>query len=219
MEKLALAGEIAAGIAHEIRNPLTVIQGYIQLIASKCQKHCNTEESFILLLDELRRANTIISDFLRFSRPDKPKQQVLQLNEIIEASASLLYSESLRTGVQLTLKLASNLPKLSVDRDQMLQVFLNLLTNAIQAMPSGGMLSVLTTHNEHHVIIKIADTGFGMSKEILERIFSPFYTTKENGTGLGLAITRNIIMAHSGTIEVTSTLQEGTTIAITLPTG
>lgn len=219
MEKLALAGEIAAGIAHEIRNPLTVIQGYLQFIAGKCQKQCNSEESFEMLQQELKRANQIISDFLRFSRPDKPRKVLSQLNEIIETAASLLYGESLRTGVQILLYPAPDLPQVSLDRDQLIQVFLNLFSNAIQAMPDGGTVSVYTAYdkNTELITVRTTDSGIGMSKDTVERVFSPFYTTKDDGTGLGLAITQSIILAHGGRIGVDSSPGEGTSFTIVLP--
>ncbi|MCW3489329.1 two-component system sensor histidine kinase NtrB [Dethiobacter alkaliphilus] len=219
MEKLMLAGEIAAGIAHEVRNPLTVVQGYIQLISAKCKKQCNSEQSFSLLLDELKRANDIISDFLRFSRPDQPQKNQVNPNEVIESSASLIYGEAMRHNVRIFLYPDANMPTVLLDKDQLIQVFLNLFHNAIQAMPQGGTITVYTGYDKHLdlVTIKVIDSGTGMDAQTAQRLFSPFYTTKENGTGLGLSISQSIIHAHGGEIKVESTPGQGTEFFITLP--
>jgi len=220
LEKLMLAGEIAAGIAHEIRNPLTVIQGYLQLIDSRCKKLCNTPESFTLLQDELKRTNQIISDFLRFSRPDKPQKTLTQLHTLLQSAASLLYGESLRKKVQTYIFPAPDMPQIYLDESQIIQVFLNLFNNSIQAMPTGGTISVYTSYDENteFVTIRVSDSGAGMTPETMEQIFKPFYTTKDEGTGLGLVITRAIILAHGGHIQAESSPGEGTSFTITLPT-
>lgn len=220
MEKLTLAGEIAAGIAHEVRNPLTVVQGYIQLISSKCNKQCDTEETFTILQEELKRANNIISDFLRFSRPDQPHIDRVNINSIIESTTSLIYGEAIRNNVRISLSPDKGIPTVSVDKGQMIQVFLNLFRNAIQAMPQGGEISVCTGYDEQNqaLTIKVLDRGTGMTAETMEKLFSPFFTTKDDGTGLGLAITETIIHFHGGQIAVESALGEGTAFIITLPT-
>jgi signal transduction histidine kinase len=221
MEKLALAGEIAAGIAHEIRNPLTVVQGYIQLISAKCPRNCDysTDFTFTLLLDELKRTNQIISDFLRFSRPSDPCMSVTHINEIVESAVSLLYGETLRKNVQIFVYPAPDIPESTMDRGQMVQVFLNLFSNAMQAMPSGGTISVHTSYKKEteQAYITVADSGTGISSEVQQRIFTPFFTTKVDGTGLGLAITQTIILAHGGQISVESAPGEGTAFLITMP--
>lgn len=221
MEKLALAGEIAAGIAHEIRNPLTVVQGYIQLISAECPRNCDysADFTFTLLLDELKRTNQIISDFLRFSRPGDPCMSVTHINEIVESAVSLLYGETLRKNVQIFVYPAPDIPESTMDRDQMVQVFLNLFSNAIQAMPSGGTISVHTSYKKEteQAYITVADSGTGISSEVQQRIFTPFFTTKVDGTGLGLAITQTIILAHGGQISVESAPGEGTAFLITMP--
>lgn len=219
MEKLALAGEIAAGIAHEIRNPLTVIQGYLQLITGRCKKLCNSEDAFTLLLDELKRANQIIADFLRFCRPDVPKKERVQLNDIMAGAVSLLYGEALRKNVRIDTYPAADLPELCLDKSQITQIFLNLFTNALQAMPDGGTLSVHTSYNitADSVEVTVGDSGVGMPPGTISKIFTPFFTTKENGTGLGLAITQTIIYAHGGLIHAESIPGQGTKFIITLP--
>jgi signal transduction histidine kinase len=219
LEKLMLAGEIAAGIAHEIRNPLTVIQGYLQVIESKCKKLCNTPDSFTLLQDELKRTNQIISDFLRFSRPDKPQRTLTQLHTLLKSASSLLYGELLRKKIQLEIFPAPDMPQIHLDENQIIQVFLNLFNNSVQAMPNGGTISVYTSYDEKNesVTIRISDSGTGIAPEAMKQIFIPFYTTKENGTGLGLVITQAIVIAHGGTIQAESSAGEGTSFTISLP--
>jgi signal transduction histidine kinase len=219
MEKLALAGEIAAGIAHEIRNPLTVIQGYIQLLQKSAAENSHDHEIYMLILEEIQRTNTIISDFLRFSRPDQPRVSMVQINELVENAAALLYGETLRKNVQFYFFPDPALPPLPLDKDQVIQVFLNLFTNALQAMPRGGSLSVLTLLDKKRsqVLIHISDTGDGIDPANLGKIFTPFFTTRDEGTGMGLSITQNIVTAHDGQIWVESTPGQGSRFTISLP--
>lgn len=219
MEKLALAGEIAAGIAHEIRNPLTVIQGYIQLLQKSAAENSHDHEIYMLILEEIQRTNTIISDFLRFSRPNQPHVSMVQINELVESAAALLYGETLRKNVRFHFYPDRALPPLSLDKDQIIQVFLNLFTNALQAMPSGGSLSVLTMFDKkrNQALIHINDTGHGIAPANLGKIFTPFFTTRDEGTGMGLSITHNIVTAHEGQIWVESTPGQGSRFTICLP--
>ncbi len=219
IEKLALAGEIAAGITHEIRNPLTVIHGYVQLLEKKCPKESGSEEIFKLILEEIKRTNQIITDFLRFSRPDTPKKEYVQLNEVLETVSSLISGEGMRKDVDICFYPTLDIPPLYLDRNQFIQVFLNLFNNAVQAMPNGGTLSVSTLwdKNKKTAIIHINDSGTGISPEVMEKLFTPFFTTKESGTGLGLGICQNIILAHKGVIGVESVLGQGTRFTIELP--
>lgn len=219
MEKLSLAGEIAAGIAHEIRNPLTVIKGYIQLLQKSAVDGSYTHEIYGLILEEAQRTNEIISNFLRFSRPDQPQKTMVQINELIENTITLFYGEASLKNVQLSFYPAIDLPLLCLDKDQMMQVFLNLSSNALQAMPQGGSLSILTIldKKENQVLIYVSDTGHGITPTNLEKIFTPFFTTREQGTGLGLSISQNIIAAHHGQIKAESILGQGSCFTISLP--
>jgi signal transduction histidine kinase len=219
MEKLALAGEIAAGIAHEIRNPLTVIQGYIQLMQKSTADGSRDHETYMLILEEIQRTNSIISDFLRFSRPNQPHVSMVQINELVENAAALLYGETLRKNVKFHLYPDPYLPPLLLDKDQIIQVFLNLFTNAFQAMPLGGSLSVLTQFDKkvNQVLIHVSDTGHGITPANLGKIFTPFFTTRYEGTGMGLSITHNIVTAHNGQIWVESTPGQGSRFTISLP--
>ncbi len=218
MEKLALAGEIAAGIAHEIRNPLTVIQGYIQLL-QKSADNSRDRETFLLILAEVQRTNAIISDFLRFSRPNRPQVSMVQINELVENAAALLYGETVRKNIRFHFYPDRSLPLLLLDKDQFLQVLLNLFTNALQSMPCGGSLSVLTISDKkrNQVLIHISDTGHGIAPAHFDKIFTPFFTTRDEGTGMGLSITHSIVTAHDGQIWVESTPGQGSRFTIGLP--
>jgi signal transduction histidine kinase len=219
LDKLALAGEIAAGITHEIRNPLTVVHGYVQLLSLKASADESRQEIYSLILDEINRTNEIISDFLRLSRPAKPDKTMVQLNEVAGGAASLIYGEALRSNVNINLQLDPDLPETALDREQMMQILLNLSANAIQAMPDGGTLSVATSYNKRNnqVEAAISDSGHGIPRELLEKIFSPFYTTRESGTGLGLAITHSIVLAHGGQITVESQPGAGSCFRLYFP--
>jgi signal transduction histidine kinase len=207
LDKLALAGEIAAGIAHEIRNPLTVVNGYIQLLTLRGEgKREECQEIYSVIQEEIKRTNQILSDFLLLSRPAKPNKTMVQLNKVIETTSSLIYGEALRNKVVVNTSPDPDLPETCLDREQMVQVLLNLCSNAIQAMPDGGSLSVKTSYNrkKERVDVEVSDTGHGISQGLAGKIFMPFFTTRENGTGLGLAITQGIVLAHGGEISVVS---------------
>lgn len=220
MEKLALAGEIAAGIAHEIRNPLTVVQGYIQLFSqNKEDLTPEQQQVYNLILEELHRTNAIIADFLRFSRPDAPNITMISIHSIIESALSLFSGEATRQRIELNFKPDPQCPDLYLDKEQFMQVFLNLFANAIQAMPDGGTLTVNTRFDPKKELVEVfvSDSGKGIPKEMQEKVFTPFFTTRENGTGLGLSITQNIIKAHGGRIELESKEGRGATFMISLP--
>ena len=218
IEKLALAGEIAAGITHEIRNPLTVIHGYMQLLA-KHEEQGKNSEIYKLIIDEIKRTNEIISDFLHFSRPAQPNKMFVQLNSIVEATISLLRGESVKHNVTIHSYTDPELPEVFLDKEQIMQALLNLCANGIQAMEEGGSLTVSTSWQKDsgQVSISISDTGHGIDQETISKILTPFYTTRENGTGLGLAITQSITRAHQGKLEIESTPGQGSRFTIILP--
>ncbi len=219
LDKLALAGEIAAGIAHEIRNPLTVVHGYVQLLALKKIEEGNRQEIFSLILDEIMRTNKILNDFLHLSRPAKPNRTIINLQQVVGAATSLISGEALRNNVTIHSEADPHLPSICLDREQIMQVLLNLLTNAIQAMPDGGTLSVVCVYNrgKKQVELTISDNGHGIAEDLLSQIFTPFFTTRENGTGLGLAITQSIVLAHDGGISVESKPGEGSRFLLSFP--
>lgn len=217
-EKFALIGQFAAGIAHEIRNPLTTVFGFLQLYAAGDVQH----ESFLeltktLLIPELARANSILSDFLMVSKPQAPQRSRVDTGSFLIDVVRLVESEANLRGVILQAEIPVNLPALMLDVQQMKQVFLNLCKNAFDVTPPGGRLLLRVRVEEGEVRIYVMDQGPGIVAKDLSRIFEPFYTTKEHGTGLGLPISHRIVEGHGGTIKVRSFQGVGTTFIICLP--
>lgn len=218
-EKFALIGQFAAGIAHEIRNPLTTVFGFLQLYSRNSVK----EESFKdlvgkLLIPELDRANTILSDFLMVSRPQAPQRTHVDTGRFMEDVVRLVESEAHLRGVMIEVQMPENLPSLNLDIQQMKQVFLNLCKNGLDVMASGGKMILRLRVEGDMVRFDVIDQGAGISAQDLSHIFEPFYTTKENGTGLGLPISHRIVEGHGGTLNVSSVEGVGTTFTISIPT-
>ncbi|MEI5905898.1 ATP-binding protein [Bacillus spongiae] len=216
-EKLSLAGQMAAGVAHEIRNPLTVISGFIQMIHNdpKSEYKMYTD----VMLSELQRINLIISEFLVLSKPQADIQTVCLLDDLIHDITVLFQPELNLRNVSLTENWKEINISIFCERNQLKQLFINLFKNALEAMPEGGNLSVsINRLHPDRVQIEIADTGIGIPEHLLQTIDTPFYTTKEGGTGLGLMISKKIVQNHNGTIEFHSVEHEGTTVIITFPT-
>ena len=222
-EKLAAVGEMAAGIAHELNNPLTTVTGFSELVLEDLPDDSEIRPDVGLILKEARRARDVVRRLLDFSRRSESERTSVDLNELLEDVLSLT-SHLLRTsGVGLRYELGKGLPWVSVDRNQMKQVFLNLIHNALQAMPSGGKLHIFTgveIKNERQwVITSIMDSGVGIPKGDLDRLFEPFFTTRsgEGGTGLGLSVTYGIVTDHGGEIDVESKVGKGTKFTVRLP--
>jgi len=216
-DKLATIGELAAGAAHEIRNPLTAIQSSLQYLSTKIQSD-KEKQLLTNALQETRRINEILSALLSFSRPSEIKKEKNELIKILEDCLDLISIQAKKFKITVT----RNYPKapvlLNSDKAQLKQLFLNILLNSAQAMSTGGELKI-TVHpkDSHKILISVADTGEGIPEDKLDNIFDPFFTTKKGGTGLGLSICYGIIEAHKGEIEVKSKMDHGTTVWITLP--
>lgn len=218
-EKFALIGQFAAGIAHEIRNPLTTVFGFLQLYSKESIGHENFRELVsTLLIPELDRANTILSDFLMVSRPQAPQRLSLDTKTFLADVVRLIESEAHLRGVVLNVQAPEQLPNLNLDVQQMKQVFLNLCKNGFDVTPAGGSMTLAVRLEGKMVLFDVIDEGPGISAQDLSHIFEPFYTTKDNGTGLGLPISHRIIEGHGGTLKVSSTEGVGTTFTIAIPT-
>jgi two-component system sporulation sensor kinase A len=214
-EKLNVAGQLAAGIAHEIRNPLTALKGFAKLMC-----HANEESKlryFQIMQEEFNRIELILGELLILAKPQAvafhPHDTTAILSEVIE----LLNTEAIMSNVIIELDYEPNLPLVKCERNQLKQVFVNMIKNAIEAMPSGGCLNVSVRKVASGVALYFADQGLGISEERLPRIGEPFYTTKEKGTGLGVMVSFAIIDEHQGHIEYQSKLGVGTTVLIQLP--
>jgi signal transduction histidine kinase len=227
-DRLAALGEMSAGLAHEIRNPLAAIKGAVQYL-DPGKLPPDDREFLEIVIDEVNRLNGVVTQFLDYSRPLKPSMEPGNVNEILERTFKLL-QQDVPPSVAVELDLAPGIPRVTCDAEQLKQVFLNLALNAFQAMPRGGRLRVSTrvlrdelafwregARKADAVEIRFHDTGPGIPEEARESIFVPFYTTKEKGTGLGLAICQRIVKAHAGTIGVRSPPDGGAEFLVSLP--
>jgi two-component system sensor histidine kinase HydH len=219
-EKLAAIGGLAAGVAHEIRNPLSSIKGIASYYKSKFEDGSEDKEMAGVMIEEVDRLSRVISELLEFARPTKLNRKLSDMNELLKHSTRLVEQEAAAKKVDIQLNLTSESIEADVDPDRLTQCFLNLFLNALQAMESGGRLTVSSSTGANgNVAIDIKDNGSGISAEDLSKIFDPYFTTKPKGTGLGLAIVHKIIEAHQGQIKVRSTIGQGTVFSIALPLG
>jgi two-component system NtrC family sensor kinase len=219
-EKLASLGELVAGIAHEINNPLTGILVFSSLIMNDSRLDPALRSDLDTIIQETERCATIVKGLLDFSRESVPQKSWTSINEILDASLALVKNQAQFQNITIDLDYSPDIPAILADPHQLEQVFINILLNASHAMEAGGKLKITTKLCGEHggVVVRIADTGCGIPEENLSKIFDPFFTTKETkGTGLGLSVSYGIINSHCGTIEVESTVGVGTAFTIHLP--
>lgn len=213
-EKLALLGQMAAGIAHEIRNPLTSIKGFIQLFKHNQLK----EEYYDIVLSELDRINDIVGEFLVLAKPTAAVFTELDVKTLIRDVVTLFNTQSIMSNAQIFVEFDGELPKVNGEENQLKQVFLNLLKNAVEAMPNGGNIDVkVRVEEEGKISVRVSDQGVGIPEERLPTLGEPFYTTKEKGTGLGLMTCFKIIESHNGELKIYSEVGKGTTVEVTMP--
>jgi len=215
--RLSALGEVSASMAHEIRNPLGAIKGAAEILKDDYTQDEPKYEFIRILLKETERLNHIVQEFLGFARPKEPQFQMADMNEAIESVLTLTAQEARKTGITVRKLLDPTIGKRLVDAGLLKQAFLNLVLNALQAMPQGGTLTVESQIRDEMIEVKINDTGAGITEENRKKLFTPFFTTKKNGTGLGLAITYRIIENHRGTIAVESGSGKGTTLTVKIP--
>jgi signal transduction histidine kinase len=215
--RLAAVGELAAGVAHELNNPLTSILGYAELALSEASADNPCRKDVQTIASEAQRARDIVSNLLSFSRQTAPEMRPADINRVLQETLAVIRYRLEKRGVHVEEQYATGIAPLLLDERQMKQVFLNLITNAIQVMPQGGTLSVQTAHVGPGVTISIADTGVGIPTEIQERIFDPFFTTQPSATGLGLSVSLGIVQEHGGRITVDSQEGRGSTFTVWLP--
>ena len=216
-EHMATLGEMATGLAHEIRNPLAGIAGVIEIIGRDLPTTSPARAVVKDVRQEIARINRIVTDLLQTARPHPPKVRKSDLNTTVEHAVMLGRQQGLSRAVEITLRKNPSLPEVEHDSDQIHQVLLNLLLNALQAIDQNGKIAVTVERGQDAAVIEVADNGRGISPELLPNIFRPFFTTKGDGTGLGLSLARRIVEDHQGRIDVTSTVGKGTTFAVILP--
>ncbi|WP_137791129.1 PAS domain S-box protein [Bacillus sp. E(2018)] len=213
-DKLSVLGQLAAGVAHEIRNPLTSIRGFLQLLQSRASEN---EDYYEIMLSEIDRINSIVGEFMLLAKPQAMNFVQTDLRQLLRHVISILDTQAILTNVQIYFESEHDLPEIWCVDNQIKQVFVNMLKNAIEAMPTGGSVHIHLKKEGGYVIASFIDHGCGISEERLPTLGEPFYTTKEKGTGLGLMICYKIVENHHGKILINSKIDEGTTFSILLP--
>ncbi len=218
-ERLAAVGRMAAGVAHEVRNPLSSIKGLALLLKNKFPDRSREFETTGLLIQEVERMNRTISELLSFARPASLDLQPVDLCELLGETLQLVSADTASEHIRINLHCEENLPLVTGDRDRLSQVFINILLNGVQAMPEGGRLDITVEPDQagKNVILSFQDTGTGIAPEQQAQVFFPYFTTKPGGTGIGLAISQKIVVDHGGCIRLESESGRGTTVIVELP--
>jgi PAS domain S-box-containing protein len=212
-EKLSLAGQLAAGIAHEIRNPLTSVKGFLQLIKSG-----TVHEKYIdIMSDELNKVEIILSELLMLAKPQAVTYRPYDIGNVMIDVITLLKKQALLNNTNLLFSSSNQKVIVNCDQVQMKQVFINFIKNSIEALPTGGRIEITLRQENDKAVIDIADNGHGIPEDKLKQVGQPFYTTKDKGTGLGLMVSFNIIDNHQGMVSLKSKVNKGTRFTITLP--
>lgn len=214
-EKKAAVGDLAAGVAHELRNPLSSIKGYATYFSSRFPEDSEDHEAARIMVQEVDRLNRVISDLIGVSRPTDIHPAPTDMGRLVDDILRLLSQDAGQRGVELAREGPSVFA--CIDPDRLRQAVLNVCLNAVEAMPDGGKVRLCLSSDENHVMLDVVDNGPGIPSELLSRIFDPYFTTKSQGTGLGLVITMNIVEAHGGLVQVSSEPGQGTTVHFSLP--
>lgn len=221
-ERLNAVKLLAAGVAHEIGNPLNALNIHLQLLhraveALSVDEKDELQELVEVARGEVSRLDLVITQFLRALRPSQPELAPSQIDKLLQETLTLLKLEIENRSIEVEVEIGSAVPRIRVDRDQIKQAFFNLIRNAFQAMPDGGALRIAVSSSDKHVAVAFHDTGVGIKQEDLGRIFEPYHTTKQTGTGLGLMLVQRIVQDHGGQIEIVSKPGAGTVFTILLP--
>lgn len=215
-QKLSLVGQVAAGVAHELKNPLASIKGAVEIISDDNTGESDRSEFKEILLREIKRMDGTVTEFLEFARPKATRIEEVDLSNLLQSSLRQVEPQATKESIHITEEVA---PAIIIpgDREKLHQLILNIVLNAIQASQPGAMVHVSLRRQGNQVEMEFRDSGRGMSPQDLERIFEPFYTTRASGSGLGLAIVKSIIEAHGGAIDIQSKVNAGTTVTVKLP--
>ena len=216
-EHLSAIGEMTAGVSHEIRNPLGIIKSSAQLMKKKMAKLSINSNIPDIIVEESSRLDNIITDFLDFAKPRQPDFRPCRIEEVIEKNLTFLEPQIEERGIQIVRAFNRGLPEVMADPAMLYQAFLNILLNAFQAVKEDGVVTISVRKEKGRVHISFSDNGEGIDPEVLKKIWTPFYTTKDTGTGLGLGIVKNIVESHKGSIKVSNTAESGARFEIFLP--
>jgi C4-dicarboxylate-specific signal transduction histidine kinase len=218
-DRLATIGQLAAGVAHELNEPLGSILGFAQLIQKCPEIPKQAEQDVQKIIKASLYTREVIKKLMVFARQMPPKKAQVNLNQVVGEGLYFLESRCTKAGIEVVRQLAADIPEITADPAQLNQVLVNLVVNAVQAMPGGGTLTIRTKASNASVMLIVEDTGIGMGEETREKAFLPFFTTKDmnEGTGLGLAVVHGIVTSHGGSIDVKSELGQGTVFEIRLP--
>jgi two-component system, NtrC family, sensor histidine kinase HydH len=216
-ERFAAVGEAAAYVSHEIKNPLMVIGGFARQLVRNPEVPQTAGAKLRIISDEVRRLENFLGELRDFTRPAVPTKVAGNLNALVQEVATMMQETAKEMNIQLVTNLAANVPDVSFDPNQMKQVLINLIKNALEAIDGGGEITLSTSFQDAQINLSVQDNGKGIDPEIIPDIFNPFFTTKKTGTGLGLAVINKIVEDHHGTINVRSTQGQGTTFTIHLP--
>jgi signal transduction histidine kinase len=217
-EKMSALGEMVAVVAHELRNPLVSIGGFARIMDRKAGPNDPIRPYVKIIIEEVSRLERIIANMLDYTNPSPPSLKPSDLNEIVKKAITVMSYKAHEKGIVLSYHVDPSIPVIPIDPDQIYQVIINLVENAINVLePTGGAIEVRTYFRGEKAILEVEDTGPGIPEEMLPRIFEPFFTTRAHGTGLGLHVTRRIIKDHGGEIEIRSELGKGTVFSIQIP--
>lgn len=219
-EKLAAIGNLAAGVAHEIRNPLSSIRGYASYFGAKFDPDSEDRKAAQVMVREVDRLNRVITELIEYSRPSVLARRMTGLGGVVEHSLRLIQPDAQAAGVRVATMGLADAPQVSIDPDRFSQALLNVFLNAVQAMPEGGVMTVAVgTAEDGRVFVETADEGVGIAAEDMDKVFNPYFTTKAAGTGLGLAVALKIVEAHGGEMRMSPRPGRGTSVVIALPAG
>lgn len=218
-ERLASLGEMVAAVSHQIRTPLGIISSTAELLKRKLSRTDPQEELTNVIIQEAKRLNGIVTDFLNSARPPTPNLMPCSVDDILEKNLSFLAPETEKNGYKIRKRLATHIREIQADPGLLYQAFLNILMNAMQAMPEGGTITIELADRKDTLTIVFSDEGKGIPDDILKRIWHPFFTTKDTGSGLGLPIVRKIVEGHGGTVRIENGPGKGAQVTVTLPAG
>lgn len=214
IDRITLIGEMAAGVAHEIRNPMTVVKGYVQMLSMKAEP--DKMEQYQIILEEIDRINKIVTDFLSLARNKNTEKSNQNINKIIRNLHPLLQADATKYDIEVDIGIDEAVPNILLNEKEIIQLILNLCRNGIEAIGKKGHITIRTDYTQKNIELRVGDSGAGIPKEHIDKIFDPFYTTKADGTGLGLSICLSIVERHGGTIYINSDAI-GTEVIVTFP--